>query len=150
MGRARKGNPMPFVVKAEVADPGAKTFSFKAQKTMYGGKEIAVGDTVYIIASENEGGPGLIAKGIVTAADHSAVAKPKGVARYTPRVSIEVKRTATARRRLGRDELRPYIGKPHIGKSGPRAELADRLYKQATDKIIAVSDAAAAFLQTFL
>lgn len=62
---------------------------------MYGGKDIAVGDTVYIIASENEGGQGLIAKGVVTAADHADVAKPKGIARDTPRVGIEVKRTAS-------------------------------------------------------
>ena len=67
--------------------------------------------------------------------------------RYTPRVSIEVKRTATAKRPLGRDALRPFIGKPHIGKSDPRAELAHRLYKQATDKIIGVSDAAAVVLE---
>lgn len=159
---------MAFVIKAEVRDASAKVFSFKAQKTMYGGKDIAVGDTVYVIASENEGGQGLIAKGIVTAADHSGVVKPEfpplrsggsvaaacrwprsggGGIRYTPRVSIDVKRTAKAKRPLGRDELRPYIGKPHIGRDGPRAELADRLYKQATDKIIAVSDAAAGWLE---
>ena len=34
---------------------------------MYGGKKIARGDTVFIFASENEGGPGLIARGLVTA-----------------------------------------------------------------------------------
>jgi hypothetical protein len=131
-----------FAVKAAIADAGAKTFSLRAQKTMYGGKAIAVGDTVYLFASETHGGAGLIGKGIVTAADHAGVRKPKGVARYTPRVSIEVTRTASAKRPLGRAQLRPFIGK-----GGVRGELADRFYKQATDKIIGLSDAAAAWLE---
>jgi hypothetical protein len=32
---------MAFVIKAEVRNSQAKTFSFGAQKTMYGGKHIA-------------------------------------------------------------------------------------------------------------
>ncbi len=130
------------MIKAEVSDTSAKTFSFAAQKTMYGGKAIAVGDALYIIASETQGGPGLIAKGVVTAVDYSGVAKPAGVERYTPRVSIDAKRTATAKRPLGRAQLRP-----HIGKGGGKGELADRLYKQATDKIIGVSEEAAKVLE---
>ena len=57
-----------FAIKAEVSDPWAKTFAFKAQKTMYDGKHIAKGDTIFVFASENEGGPGLIARGVVTSA----------------------------------------------------------------------------------
>ena len=59
---------MMFVIKAEVSDPRAKTFTFSAQKTMYGGKLIATGDTIFIFASENEGGQGLIARGVVSSA----------------------------------------------------------------------------------
>jgi hypothetical protein len=33
---------------------------------MYGGRRIAKGDTVFVFASENEGGQGLIARGVVT------------------------------------------------------------------------------------
>jgi hypothetical protein len=58
-----------FAIKAEVSDPQAKTFAFKAQKTMYGGKHIAKGDTVFIFASENEGGQGLISRGVVTSVE---------------------------------------------------------------------------------
>jgi hypothetical protein len=47
---------MAFVIKAEVSNPRAKTFMFAAQKTMYGGKYITQGDTMFIFASENEGG----------------------------------------------------------------------------------------------
>jgi len=89
---------MTYVIKAEVDDPGAKTFVFTAQKTMYGGKHISCGETVFIFASENEGGQGLVACGVVTAAD--AVARKRGIARQTPRVSISVRRTARAKRRL--------------------------------------------------
>jgi hypothetical protein len=54
-----------FAIKAEVSDPGAETFVFSAQKTMYGGKHIAKGDTIFVFASENEGGPGLVASGVI-------------------------------------------------------------------------------------
>lgn len=47
---------MPFAIKAEIRDPQARSFTFTAQKTMYGGKKIAAGDTIFIFASENEGG----------------------------------------------------------------------------------------------
>ena len=53
-----------FAIKAEIRDLRAKSFTFNAQKTMYGGKLIAKGDTIFIFASENEGGPGLIARGV--------------------------------------------------------------------------------------
>src|SRR5215813_11160925 len=97
---------MMFAIKAEINNPQAKTFEFSAQKTMYGGKQVAKGDTIFIFASENEGGPGLIVSGVVTAP--KAIRKKRGVARQTPRVSITVRRTALARRRLGRSELKPF------------------------------------------
>src|SRR6185369_16623007 len=97
---------MMFAIKAEVSDLRAKTFDFSAQKTMYGGKHIAQGDTIFIFASENEGGPGLIASGVVTSAE--AIAKKPGIERQTPRVSITIRRTALAKRRLGRNELKPF------------------------------------------
>jgi hypothetical protein len=135
---------MTFAIKAEVRNVRANPFAFIAQKTMYGGKQIAVGDTVFVFASENEGGPGLIARGVVTAAE--AVAKKRGIARQTPRVSIRVKRTALAKRRLGRTELRPFT-KWHDGRS--ETELNFKFYRQATNKIVAISGGAAAFLNGF-
>ena len=57
-----------YAIKAELTDPQAGAWTFAAQKTMYGGKRIARGDVIYLFASENEGGPGLIARGLVTAA----------------------------------------------------------------------------------
>jgi hypothetical protein len=46
---------MAFTIKAEVRDLRATTFVFAAQKTIYGGKHIAKGDTVFVFASENKG-----------------------------------------------------------------------------------------------
>jgi hypothetical protein len=135
---------MPFAIKADIRDPRAKTFTFAAQKTMYGGKHIAAGDTLFIFASENQGGHGLIARGIVTKAE--ATPKKHGIARQTPRVSVTVKRTALARRPLGRNELKPYA---HWGDSRPETELNFKFYRQATDKIAGISDEMAAFLATY-
>src|SRR5216683_5156795 len=97
---------MMFAIKAEVSDPGEEAFAFSAQKTMYGGKHIAKADTIFIFASENEGGPGLVASGVVISA--KAIAKKPGIARQTPRVSITVRGIALAKRRLGRSELKPF------------------------------------------
>ena len=133
-----------FAIKAEVSDPQAKAFSFRSQKTMYGGKYIAKGDTIFLFASENEGGPGLIASGIVTSA--KAIAKKRGIARQTPRVSITVKRTALAKRRLGRSELKLFSD---WNDGRPETELNFKFYRQATNKIIGLSDKAAAFLRGF-
>jgi hypothetical protein len=135
---------MRFAIKADVSDPSAERFAFHAQKTMYGGKGIAKGNTIYIFASETEGGPGLIASGVVTAA--KAIAKRRGIARQTPRVSITIRRTALAKRRLGRSELRLFAD----WKDGrPETELNFKFYRQATNKIVGISDEAAAFLDRF-
>ncbi|MEI9886880.1 MAG: hypothetical protein WDN08_10355 [Rhizomicrobium sp.] len=135
---------MAFAIKAEILDPRAKTFDFAAQKTMYGGKHIAEGDTIFVFASENEGGEGLVARGVVTAA--AATPKKRGVARQTPRVSVAVRRTARAKRRLGRGELKGFA-KWNDGR--PETELNFKFYRQATNKIVGLSDAAAAFLGEF-
>ena len=133
-----------FAIKAEVGDPRAKTFAFTAQKTMYGGKTIASGDTVFVFASENDGGQGLVARGVVTSAE--AVARAPGIARQTPRVSITVRRTALARQPLGRSALKPFSDWTD---GRPETELNFKFYRQATNKIVGLSDAAAAFLSTF-
>jgi hypothetical protein len=135
---------MKFIIKAEVRNPQAARFAFSAQKTMYGGKRIAKGDTIFVFASENEGGPGLIARGVVTSA--KAIPKKPGIARQTPRVSITIKRTALAKRRLGRKELKRFS---NWNDGRPETELNFKFYRQATNKIGGISDEAAAFLSGF-
>ena len=133
-----------FAIKAEVSDPRAETFAFSAQKTMYSGKHIARGDTIFVFASENEGGPGLIASGVVASA--KAIAKKRAIARQTPRVSITIRRTARAKRRLGRSDLKLFSD---WNDGRPETELNFKFYRQATNKIVGISDEAAAFLRGF-
>jgi len=140
----RKQTSMAFAIKAEVRDLRAQMFEFRAQKTMYGGKGIGEGDTAFVFASENEGGQGLLARGIVTSS--KAIAKKVGVERQTPRVSVAVKRMATAKRPLGRNELRRFTD---WNDGQPQTELNFKLYRQATNKIIGISHEAAAFLDEF-
>jgi hypothetical protein len=133
-----------FAIKTEVSDLRAEAFAFSAQKTMYGGKHIASGDTIFVFASENEGGPGLIASGIVTSAE--ACPRKPGIARQTPRVSIAVRRAALAKRRLGRNELKHFSD---WNDGRPETELNFKFYRQATNKIVGISEAAAVFLRGF-
>ena len=135
---------MAYAIKVEVRNPRAKTFAFAAQKTVYGGKHIAKGDTVFLFASENEGGPGLVARCVVTSA--AALKKQAGITRQTPRVSIAVKRTAIAKRPLGRRELKGFI---EWNDGRPETELNFKFYRQATNKIVAISDETASFLDAF-
>jgi hypothetical protein len=135
---------MAFAIKAEISDSRQKTFALTAQKTMYGGKHIAEGDPVFLFASENEGGQGLIARGIVVSAE--AVAGKRGVTRQTPRVNITVRRAALAKRPLGRRELKHFT---NWDDGRPETELNFKFYRQATNKIVGISDEAAAFLNEF-
>ena len=58
-------------------------------------------------------------------------------------MSITVKRTALAKRPLGRTELKRFTD----WKDGqPATELNFKFYRQATNKIVGVSDQAAAFM----
>ena len=135
---------MTFAIKAKVRNPCAATFAFDAQKTMYGGKHIAKGDRIFVFASENECGPGLIASGIVGSA--KTIAKKRGIARQTPRVSITITRTALAKRRMGRTQLKTFSD---WNDGRPETELNFKFYRQATNKIAGISEEAAAFLRGF-
>jgi len=136
---------MIYAIKTEIPDPSAKTFTFTAQKTMYGGRNIAKGDTIFLFASENEGGTGLIASGIVTSAEPTP--KKPGIARQTPRVSISVRGTARAKRRLGRSELKSFS---NWEDGRPETELNFKFYRQATNKIVGISDETADFLRGYV
>jgi hypothetical protein len=127
---------MQFVVKAApTSKPGANSYSFN-EKTMYRGKEIRIHDKIFVFASDHMGGQGLVARGVVTAVDHGP----------GTRVSIKVRRTDVARRSLGRGELKSFCD---LDDDQPQTEIARKLYRQATNKIAGISDAAAKFLNTY-
>jgi len=123
---------MYFVVKAALPDPTAEKFSFD-EKTVHGGGKIQKGDEVYVFASDHKG---LCVKGAVIAAK----------AGEDSRMAIEVKRTAKARFPLGREELKAHH---ESEEEGAEAELAQRLYHPATNKISGISELTAAFLDGF-
>lgn len=135
---------MAFAVKADLPDPGARTFVLPAQKTMYGGKLIAAGDVAFVFASETSGGRGLAARAVVTFAEPSP--RRDGVARQTPLVSVRLERAALAQRPLGRAELKGFRD---WDDGRPETELNFKLYRQATDKIVGLSESTAAFLERF-
>ena len=135
---------MEFAIKTEVTDPETGLFVFNEQKTMYEGKHIAKGDVVFIFASENEGGPGLVAAGIVASAEETP--RKAGIVRQTPRVSITVRRTGLAKRRLGRAELKAFA---NWTDGRPETELNFKFYRQATNKIVGISAGAATFLRKY-
>ncbi|MGH7048945.1 MAG: hypothetical protein ACREE2_21470, partial [Stellaceae bacterium] len=81
---------------------------------------------------------------VVTSA--KAIAKKRGIARQTPRVSITVRRTALAKRPLGRIELKLFAD---WADGQPETELNFKFYRQATNKIVGISNDAAAFVGGF-
>jgi hypothetical protein len=132
-----------YAIKTEVTDSGAKSWTFDAQKTMYGGKKISIGEEIFIFASENEGGAGLIASGTVTSA--KATPRTAGIERQTPRVSITVRRMRQPKYRLGREELKSFC---EWDDGRPETELNFKFYRQATNKIVSLSAEATAFLRS--
>jgi len=97
-----------------------------------------------LFASENEGGQSDRARHCHTC---QAVVKKRGIARQTLRVNVVVSRTALAKRRLGRGELRPFSD---WNDGEPETELNLKFYRQATNKVADISDEAAAFLDGFI
>jgi len=130
-----------FAIKAEVQDPLAEKFVFMAQPTMYGGKQIREGDTIFLFASETQGGHGLFARGIVTSAE--SLAKRPDVERQAPRVSITVKPTALAKAPLGRVEVKSF---KNWQDGQPQTEINFKFYRQATNKIVGITAETTAFL----
>lgn len=134
--------PASYAIKARIEEPEAEHHVFPAWKTMYGGRRIAEGDPIFLFDSED--GRGLVARGVVTSVE--AVEPTSGLPRQTPRVAIVVRRVALAGRPLGRAELK---GLTDWTDGRPGTELNFKFYRQATSKIVGLSDEAAAFLDTF-
>ena len=61
-------------------------------------------------------------------------------------MSVTIRRTALAKRRLGRGELKPFSD---WSDGRPETELNFKFYRQATNKIVGISDEAAAFFGGF-
>jgi hypothetical protein len=106
---------------------------------MYGGKHITKSNIIFVSASENEGGQGLVASGIFTSAE--AIAKKRGIAREHHRQTH-----GADERPLGRSELKLFSD---WNDGRPETELNFKFYRQATNKIAGIADEAATFLRRF-
>jgi hypothetical protein len=133
-----------YAIKAEITDTKSVLFELSHQKTMYGGKRIAAGDTVFLFSSENEGGQGLFARGVVLAAKPTP--RIANIERQTPRISITVKRLALAKKSLGRKELKGF---KIWGDGRPETELNFKFYRQATNKVVGLTTEAVRFLEGY-
>ncbi|WP_375775429.1 hypothetical protein ACE103_26115 [Bradyrhizobium sp. ma5] len=74
------------------------------------------------------------------------VPRKPDIARQTPRVSIAVRRVALAKGPLGRDALKRF---KDWDDGRPETELNFKFYRQATNKIVGITDETAAFLDRF-
>lgn len=131
-----------YALKVALQDARAARWRLVAQKTMYGGKAVTAGDVVFVFDSENRGGSGLVARALVEAAEPDDPLP--GVARQTPRVTLTLRRTATAAQALGRATLRGF---DQWGDGRPETELNFKLYRQATDKLVGLTAATSAWLE---
>ena len=132
---------MTYVLTTERMPPSAEgVVDFPAQKTMYGGRKIAAGDTVFVFVRGRDGAA-LTAKATVLTARQDPPLP--NLARQTPRVGVTLRIEAQALRPLSRTEV------ARLGTGDPAVEeLRFRFFRQATPKIGAVSDALAAFLES--
>lgn len=130
---------MIYVLTAERMGAAADgVVDFPAQKTMYGGRKIAGGDTVFLFVRGRDGAA-LTAKATVLTASQDPPLP--NLARQTPRVSVTLRIEAPPLRALSRTEvLRLAPTDPAV------EELRFKFFRQATPKIGAVSDALAAVL----
>ena len=124
-----------FVVKAAPQPEGAEQLAFD-EKTMWRGRDCAWATRSSFSPPTIRRTMECIARGVVT-----EVTRGMG-----NRISIRVRRTGTAKRTLGRDELRAFR---ELSDGGRRRRSTHKLYRQATNKIAGISDAAAAFLRGF-
>lgn len=128
---------MAFAVKAAVGAPltvGSRITL--VEKAMYGGWKVAAGADLFVFDSDHQGGAGLCARGLITSVERAPEHRWK----------VQVRIEARARRALGRGELRPYRD---LDDGSPEGEIARKLYRQATNKFIAVGDAEVAYLGSF-
>ena len=123
---------MVFAVKAEVRDLRAQTFTFPAQKTMYGGKHVAEGDTVFVFASETDGGHGYCAR-----RRHVRQSDRQESGRRSPGPAREHLRQTDRPREAALGTDRSWKRFTDWDDGRPETELNFKFYRQATNKVIA-------------
>ena len=133
-----------FAIKAEVSDPRAETFAFSAQKTMYGGKHIAKGDTIFRLRERER----RRARSHRERRRHLGQSDRKETRDRPANAAREHHhQTHRAREAAPGAERAQTFSDWNDGR--PETELNFKFYRQATNKIVGISDKAAAFLRGF-
>lgn len=131
---------MTSAIEADFHAPDATSLTGAAARRMSGGKAIADGDRVFLFDGETYGGAGLVATGIGTRAE--AVPPTPGIVGQPPLVTVAIDCRALAQAPLGREQLKRFSDWDD-GK--PETELNFELYRQATDKIVGLTETTAHF-----
>ena len=126
--------PAAYVLKTPPQGFAAGRSYVAQERVMYGGKTIAAGDRLYVIASEHFGGSGLAARARVTSVRHV-----EGIV-----WQLAFKVDALAKAQIGRDDLRRIM--PDLEAPGA-PEIAFKFYRQATNKTAGVSAETADWLE---
>lgn len=124
---------MPFIAKtAPIAANVGDTVRIE-ERPMYGGKDVGVGDSVFLWASEQQGGRGLWARGIVLSA-HAAETKQH--------IEVRIDHVITTGQ-FGLNQIAPHRDS---AAETPIVGLARKLYKHAHNKIAGLTNAEADLL----
>lgn len=124
---------MPYIAKtAHIAASVGDTVQIE-ERPMYGGKDVDAGDSVFLWSSEQLGGRGLWARGIVLKASAAGTKQ---------HIEVRIDQLITARN-FGLDQIAPHRDS---SAETPIAGLARKLYKQAHNKIAGVTNAEAHLL----
>jgi hypothetical protein len=131
---------MDYVIRTVPFEAGGLV-ELAGQKTMYRGKAISAGDRVFVFVNQPRGGARLAFRGRVEAARPDPL--PKDAGRAVPRVTVRIGTLEAAKRALDREALRRFNT---WGDGRPETEINFKFFRQATDKIGAISDQAGRFL----
>lgn len=124
---------MAFIAKIDPIETTVGQNILIDERSMHNGKSISRGDRIFIWTSETSGGRGLVAVGHVTSRTING-----------GRVVAEVFVEATIRRHLGLNEIKPYRDSED---GSPVSELARLLYRQAHNKVAALSETSTEYLE---
>ena len=124
---------MPFIAKTAPVSASVGDTVRIEELPMYGGKDVDTGDSVFLWASERQGGRGLWARGIILRVDHGE---------EKLRVEVRIDQLAAVGH-FGLDQIAPHRDSTA---NTPIVGLARKLYKHAHNKIAGVTNAEADLL----
>lgn len=118
---------MPYIIKTNPFDAEPDRTVTVIERPFYGGRNIRVGDDIFVWFSETAGGSGLAWQAHTVSVDAAEAGKVSVTMRLVSRFPAGV---------LGKEDLEPLR---NIRDNSPQSELARKLYYQAHNKIAALT-----------